>query len=339
MKLFKLLKLQSFIFFKLILIFAFIAVSFKLYASTTNGTIDPTYYSALLCTNDVCTTSTQINFKPTLGNPIHVTDTAVTGNAWSETFGWINFNPMQGGVTNTASGVLGGYAWGDGAGWINFNPTQGGVTINTSGQFVGHAWSENYGWIKFDCNVVNACVKTDWRPSSVRPSGGSSGGYLPPTKPIVVIPIIQTPTLPVSLSIVKKPVVKATVVESTPNLVSNTNENNFINPQPEETPKITPSKKLVSSLDNTEQLESELDNSFWQKTNNFFVKTMGFIKSIIFSKYFMGISFSYELFNYKGYFNPLWVPLVVVIVLYFIYFLYKRRRGDKENSNINSIQR
>lgn len=155
------------------------------FASTTDGTIDSTYRSALLCENDACTISSQINFKPTLGTPIHVTDTKITGNAWSENFGWINFNPTQGGVINTSNGVLSGYAWGDGAGWINFKPTMGGVTINTSGQFAGYAWSENYGWIKFDCGVANACVVTDWRPLSVRGSGGghSGGGSSGPTGP------------------------------------------------------------------------------------------------------------------------------------------------------------
>jgi len=170
----KFVKPYIYTFFKYAFIVFVFTHRFIVSASTTDGTIDSTYYSALLCTNDVCTTTTQINFKPTLGTPIHITDTAVTGHAWSETFGWINFNPTNyGGVTNTTSGVLGGYAWGDGAGWINFAPTLGGVTINASGQFVGWAWSENYGWIKFDCVVANACVVTDWRPLSARATTSS----------------------------------------------------------------------------------------------------------------------------------------------------------------------
>lgn len=185
----KLVKSCIYIFYKYIFIAFIVTSGFIASASTTDGTIDSTYHSALLCTNDVCTTTTQINFKPTLGTPIHVTDTAITGHAWSETFGWINLNPTLSGVTNTTSGVLGGYAWGDGAGWINFSPTLGGVTINTSGQFVGWAWSENYGWIKFDCLVTNACVTTDWRPLSTRvttSSHTSSNIISSPIAPVVV---------------------------------------------------------------------------------------------------------------------------------------------------------
>jgi hypothetical protein len=162
--------------FKYLLVTFLFFVSFVASASYTDGVVDPISSNALLCTNDLCTTSTRINFKTTLGLPVHITDTSLTGNIWSETFGWVNLNPNYGGVTNTSSGVLGGYAWGDGAGWINFKPTKGGVTINTSGKFGGYAWSENYGWIKFDCAVTNACVSTDWRPLSVRENNGNTGG-------------------------------------------------------------------------------------------------------------------------------------------------------------------
>lgn len=328
----KLIKFYIYSFLKYTFVALVLFNGFIVSASDVDGTIDTTYYSALLCTNDVCTTSTQINFKPTLGTPIHVVDTAITGNAWSETFGWINFNPTLGGVTNTTSGVLGGYAWGDGAGWINFAPTLGGVTINTSGQFIGWAWSENYGWIKFDCIVANACVTTDWRPASVRSSssgGGSSGGYLPP-KPIVVVPTVQPPTLPVSVTIVKKPVVKTPVVNKIPEAVSPTDENNFINPQPVEPPKITPSRKLISNFDNKEEPIVDKENSF--------VKAIGFIENKIFSRYFMGISFYYKIFDYKGYLNPFWAGVATIVILYFVYFLYKRRRMSRENHNIDQIQ-
>jgi hypothetical protein len=196
--------------------------SFIVYASETDGTISDTYFGALLCTNSDCTTTTRINFKPTLGNAVHITDTAVTGDVWSETMGWIRFNPGggYGGVTNNTSGVLGGYAWGDGAGWINFKPTQGGVTINSTGQFAGFAWSENYGWIKFDCAVTNACVKTDWRPLSARtvtpptppvtpPSGGDGSGYVAPVRPVVppVVPPIESPIIPPATPPIIEPVV------------------------------------------------------------------------------------------------------------------------------------
>lgn len=117
-----------------------------------------------------------INWKPTNGTAVSVSDTTLTGTIWGETIGWINLAPTNGGVTNTTGGVLGGYAWGQNAGWINFAPTNGGVTISTlTGEFSGHAWSQNYGWIKFDCSgddtsadaddFIDTCVKTDWSPA------------------------------------------------------------------------------------------------------------------------------------------------------------------------------
>ncbi len=149
---------------------------FSVLASTTDGTIDAANHSALLCLNDDCTNTTQINFLTTNGRAVHVTNTELTGDVWSETFGWINLDPSLAGVSNTEDGVLGGYAWGENAGWINFSPTQGGVTINDNGQFTGFAWAQNYGWIKFDCNVVNACVTTDWRANDGGNNGGGSSG-------------------------------------------------------------------------------------------------------------------------------------------------------------------
>jgi len=146
------------------------------YASTTDGTIDSTYKTALLCLDDSCSTTTRINFKTTNGEAVHITDTGLTGYAWSETFGWINLNPTNAGVDNDAEGNLSGYAWGENAGWINFSPTNGGVVINEDGEFSGYAWVQNFGWIKFDCSVTDACVKTDWRPSSSRGNDSSSGG-------------------------------------------------------------------------------------------------------------------------------------------------------------------
>jgi len=114
----------------------------------------------------------QISFDCTNCN-VEVTSSEVTGHAWSENYGWINLQPDNSGVVNDGSGNLSGYAWGETTGWINFNPTNGGVSIS-SGEFDGHAWSENYGWIQFDCDVVGACLKTSWAPSSG--SSGSTSG-------------------------------------------------------------------------------------------------------------------------------------------------------------------
>lgn len=192
------------IFFKYFFILILITVSFVVNASETDGTIDATYYSALLCTNDLCTTTSRINFKTSLGTSVHITDTAITGDIWSEDMGWIRFNPGGGfgGVSNTSDGVVSGYAWGENSGWVNFGPFSNNgatpVSINNTGQFVGFAWAQNYGWIKFDCNVVDACVQTDWRPISARDSGSTNGSTSsspsnPPTPPA---PPAETPPTP-----------------------------------------------------------------------------------------------------------------------------------------------
>jgi len=172
------------------------------YASMSDGTIDATNYTTLLCINEDCTTNSQINWKTTNGTVVHILDTTLTGKIWSENNGWINLNPTLAGVTNTRDGVLGGYAWGENTGWINFAPTNGGVTINTLGEFSGWAWAENTGWIKFDCSVTNACLKTDWRPISVRPK---TSGNLPVTltpsipPPVILAPVIPEPIIPPAL--------------------------------------------------------------------------------------------------------------------------------------------
>jgi len=90
--------------------------------------------------------------------------------AYGENVGWINFDPSQGeGVTVTNSAVT-GKAWGENVGWINFNPTGGGVKIDpTTGVFSGLAWGENIGWINFAPNGVP--VKTSWRGETSPPTG------------------------------------------------------------------------------------------------------------------------------------------------------------------------
>ena len=104
-----------------------------------------------------------INFQPTWGPGVNVTDTAVTGKAWGENIGWINLSPASGGVVNDGNGSLSGHAWGENVGWINFNPTGGGVTIAPdTGVFSGYAWGENIGWINFSPEAGGG-VKTSWR--------------------------------------------------------------------------------------------------------------------------------------------------------------------------------
>lgn len=145
-----------------------------IFASTSTGTIDPTYRYAwgenigwidFACSN--C--------------GITVTDSGLSGYALNENVGWIYLND----VDNDSEGNLSGYAWSENTGWINFNPANGGVIINSSGEFTGSALSENAGWIIFSGDYA---VKTDWRPYSARSGGGGGGmspsAYNPPAPPV-----------------------------------------------------------------------------------------------------------------------------------------------------------
>ena len=90
-----------------------------------------------------------INFQPSWGPGVTVSDFDVTGKAWGENIGWVNMNPTGSGVVNDGDGNLSGYAWAENAGWINFSPADGGVYIDSCGDFNGTAWGENIGWIIF----------------------------------------------------------------------------------------------------------------------------------------------------------------------------------------------
>jgi len=141
-------------------------------ASETNGTINSSYKFAW------GENLGWVNMAPQTGGGLSITDSAVTGYAWTSAAGWLNFSAD--GVTNTSEGVLGGSAWSSQKGWIDFT----GVTINSSGVFTGTAGTEGStaGRISFDCD--NCEVRTDWRPASARTSddddsivsSGSSGG-------------------------------------------------------------------------------------------------------------------------------------------------------------------
>jgi hypothetical protein len=105
-----------------------------------------------------------INFKPSQGPGVTVSDTAVTGFAWGENIGWINLSPATAGVRNDGRGRLTGYAWAENVGWINFGPAGGGVFIDSRGLFFGKAWGENIGWISFNSSgAVPFGVATSYR--------------------------------------------------------------------------------------------------------------------------------------------------------------------------------
>lgn len=180
--------------------FAVLTTATFVFASQSNGTIlTNVYSSSATCTDLGCTTGNthRVNWKPTIVNniqPINITDTGITGQAWGEVLGWINFNitPVNN-ITpvtiNPNTGALSGYAWAQNSGWINFSPTPvnniSGVSINGNGEFTGAAWvaGPNGGFMKFDCSggATSTCVKTDWVPIPYRTSaltvvGGGGGG-------------------------------------------------------------------------------------------------------------------------------------------------------------------
>jgi len=118
-----------------------------------------------------------LNFEPSLGPGVTVTDTAVTGFVWQENIGWINLGPMPyGGVTINGDRRLGGWAWGENVGWINFSclntdscaTVDYGVTINADGKFDGYAWGENIGWINFALvSQPDYQVQTSWESTTI----------------------------------------------------------------------------------------------------------------------------------------------------------------------------
>lgn len=162
--------------FLLILVFSFLIISPRVFASTSDGTIDSNYKYAYGENVGF------IDFGSTAGS-VHITDTALSGSAYGENIGWINLST----VTNNNEGNLSGYAWGENVGFIDFSK----VTIGTDGVFAGSAYGENIGWITF--GTTNNKVVTDWRPKSSRASH-SSGSYLPGYGPNAVIPKI-TPSI------------------------------------------------------------------------------------------------------------------------------------------------
>lgn len=137
-----------------------LALAFPAIALATSGTTDSTYKYAW------GNVAGYVNFAPT-NSTITVSDSSLTGYAWSQNDGWIYLQPANGGVSNNGQGTLSGYAWDESQGWVSFS----GVTIDSSGKFHGQATGSNGYAISFDCTYCD--VRTAWRPAT---SGGSSGG-------------------------------------------------------------------------------------------------------------------------------------------------------------------
>lgn len=159
-------------------------------------------------------TDSRINFGLAQGD-VTVTDSAVTGYAWAEDWGWINLQPPLGGVKNDGNGNLSGYAWGETLGWINFDPTLGGVSIDNDGFFSGYAWAENGGWIVFSCETDASCahlshrVQTTW-PDKKETGGGNPPGQMvpiggPTEEPEEEIPPVAPPVPPTDEKPTEKP--------------------------------------------------------------------------------------------------------------------------------------
>ena len=113
-----------------------------------------------------------INFKPSFGPGVTVTDRGLSGYAWGENSGWINLSLPDIGVFNDGNGNLSGYAWAENVGWISFScentgscgTVDYGVIIDpATGKFFGQAWGENIGWVSFrSTGSVPYGVTTSW---------------------------------------------------------------------------------------------------------------------------------------------------------------------------------
>ncbi len=119
-----------------------------------------------------------INFKPSKGPGVTVSDANITGYVWAENIGWINLDPNDNdpntGIANDETGQLSGLAWGENVGWINFNPKVPGdsnhysITIDHDGNFDGWSWGQNIGWIHLASSAPVAYkVQTSWITSCV----------------------------------------------------------------------------------------------------------------------------------------------------------------------------
>jgi hypothetical protein len=153
------------------LLMALLALTTALHAQTSNlGEGDSYAYGANIGWIELTP------HRPVAGNGVRVSDTLLSGFAWSANTGWINFGSgapadqirysntdgTDFGVTHDGAGNLGGLAWSANLGWINFgwaaptNPNRPRINL-LHGAFTGYAWSSNAGWINLDTGYL----KTD----------------------------------------------------------------------------------------------------------------------------------------------------------------------------------
>src|SRR4030042_756352 len=81
--------------------------------------------------------------------------------AWGENVGWINFEPSQGPGVTVSDTAISGYAWGENIGWINFVPAGKGIKTSwqkcTDNDNDGYA-VEGGSCGPVDCNDNNSSI-------------------------------------------------------------------------------------------------------------------------------------------------------------------------------------
>lgn len=131
-------------------------------------------YTFTVTSNDIAGNSKSVTHSFTVAYPGNIDpDNTGAHYAYGENIGWINFKPSFGPGVNITDSAVTGYAWGENAGWISFScentdsceSADYSVTINpATGEFSGQAWGENIGWISFaSTEPVVFAVQTSWR--------------------------------------------------------------------------------------------------------------------------------------------------------------------------------
>jgi hypothetical protein len=151
-----------------------------------------------------------IDGRPDAASGLVLTETFLSGKAYTANFGWIDFgdgSPDNGhsysnasatdyGVNVSPSGTLAGYAYAANIGWIQFEQVHGKPAGNLlSGQFQGHAYSGNIGWIALDTASSNLAATAMTCPDSVAMASATlTSGFTSPRWPSSRPPATLTKT-------------------------------------------------------------------------------------------------------------------------------------------------
>jgi hypothetical protein len=90
--------------------------------------------------------------------------------AYGENVGWLNFEPSEGNGVHVSEAQLTGYVWAENIGWMSLScentsscgTVDYGVTNDGAGNLAGYAWAENVGWISFSCENTVSCGAVDY---------------------------------------------------------------------------------------------------------------------------------------------------------------------------------